>query len=147
MEAELKRALTTHFKLFSEQIGTLHQLLETHQAKFNEDPLAVKRKQVAMLPLLEKNQFETSLLGMLSKHKGLRKECGKAALDLFSAIDVRADLSTVHRECMALACAVVRNTDNISGEFVSFCTRGGDDLLCKWIQVRLHITINMMLVC
>ena len=158
----LKRILTLEFKVFSEQISTYFEyssIVNNAGSNGNGFELGVSNEDSAaciesepfqmsestkgtFLPALDNNHFENTLVNILNKNRGIKKDCSKLAVDLFNSIDLRTDMSSIQRENIAVACAVIRNIDNI-GEYLSFCTKGGFELICKWLQVCMHVhTVN-----
>jgi hypothetical protein len=130
----IKKVLSLQYKVFQEQLTEFHQQLRDYHFTHRIDPLDTKVGQAPLIPVLEGNDFENRLVGLLSRNKGIRKDAADSLRELADEVKAKSDMSTVQRERIALICAVVRNTD-IMTEYVTFIIKGGGDVLIRWLRV------------
>lgn len=131
----LKRVLSAQFRAFTDQTEALQRLRLTHRAQCRsvESLGDVRKKWAGLLPQEDPSEFELALLPLLGKRRGIKRECAAQVLALFQTIPSKTDMSTVQREQIALACAVLRSSDGNASELMSFFSQGGGVLLCKWL--------------
>ena len=147
---QLKRALTAQFKVFSDQIDWLHELIDSFHSQHQYDPITSSAPSSRLLPAIETTSFEQALLPYLNRNQGMKKDSASDVLRVFQTIPSKVEMSTYQRECIALAIGVLRNTDNVQ-DLTQLSSLGGGDLLCRWMRVRvidsLPLYINMYLIC
>ena len=129
----IRKVLTLEFKLFTEQLETFHVLNKTLQSL--KSTALLPPLPSTLLPVLDFSSFETRLGSILNTSGGIKKDLSEKAVQLFRSLELKSnELSSVQREQISLAIAVLRNTDNLS-EMSSFYSLGGGDLMCRWLQV------------
>ena len=129
----IRKVLTLEFKLFTEQLETFHALSKTLHSL--QTMAVLPPSPSALLPVLDFSSFETSLGSILSTSGGIKKDLSERTVQIFRSVEMKSnELSSVQREQISLAIAVLRNTDNLA-EISSFYSLGGGDLMCRWLQV------------
>ena len=131
---QLKRALTAQFKVFSDQLDCLHDMMSSFRSQHHYDPTTSSAPNSRMLPLVEMTPFEQALLPYLNRNQGMKKDSALDVLKVLQTIPNKADMSTYQRECIALAVGALRNTDNLQ-ELTQLTSSGGGELISRWLRV------------
>ena len=143
---QLKRFLTAQFRVFSDQVDCLHELVDSFHGKHLFDPIASSSPASRALPAMEITPFEQSLLPYLNRNQGMKKDSAGEVLKVLQAIPSKVDMSTYQRECIALAIGILRNTDNLQ-DLTQLMSQGGGELVCRWMRVRSTCSFEIRLIC